>query len=78
MQIKNTYTKQHYTLQEHTYSETPLKCIRVGAHKGGKDVGKTMKWERGLAQPKDDSGRQPWEEGGFHSLLYVLRSTNKF
>lgn len=43
MQIKNTYTKQHYTLQEHTYSETPLKCIRVGAHKGGKDVGKTMK-----------------------------------
>lgn len=65
MQIKNTYTKQHYILQECIHIQRLISnALEWVPMEGGKDVGiwnkggKTTQ-ERGLVHPVSDSHSQP-------------------
>lgn len=65
MKIKNTYTKQHYILQEHIHIQRLISnAFEWVPMEGGKDVGiwnkgQKTKQERGLAYPTSDSHSQP-------------------
>lgn len=77
--------KNLYFTRMHRYSETHLKCIGVGTHGGGKDVGiwnkGKNKWERGLAHPIGNAIASSEMRGGFNSMLCTRSlhiSSNQF